>query len=149
MLIHDQKEAHAEAVIRQNIERWMAALRKRDLDRLMASYENDVVAFDAMPPHAYTGIDAYRKLWSDWFGMLEGPIGFELHDLAIVTGDRVAFAHALCRISATQKSGERGNVWMRWTSGWRLIDGKWLVVHEHTSAPFDTATSRAVLTATP
>lgn len=145
-MLHVQNNTDAEAAIRQNIERWMDALRRKDLDRLMASYETDIVAFDAAPPHAYNGIDAYRKLWADWFGMLEGPIGLELADLAIAAGDRVAFAHALCHISATQKRGQRGDIWMRWTCGWRLIDGKWLVVHEHMSAPFDAATNRAVLT---
>jgi len=144
MATKDQNEAE----IRWIIERWIDALRAKDLDRLMASYETDVVAFDAAAPLRYIGVDAYRKSWGDWFDTLDGPIDFELRDLAIAADDRVAFAHGLCHTTAQRKSGPRGDVWMRWTAGWKKLGGSWLLVHEHVSAPFDQR-SRAVLHATP
>ncbi|HWU90142.1 MAG TPA: nuclear transport factor 2 family protein [Kofleriaceae bacterium] len=144
MATQDQNEAE----IHRIIERWIDALRAKDLDRLMASYETDVVAFDAAAPLRYIGVDAYRKSWGDWFATLDGPIDFELRDLAIAAADHVAFAHGLCHTTAQHKNGPRGDVWMRWTAGWKKIGGVWLLVHEHVSAPFD-AKTRAVLHATP
>jgi ketosteroid isomerase-like protein len=116
---------------------------------MMVSYETDVVAFDATPPLQYEGIDAYRKTWRDWLDTLEGPIAYVLHDLAICAGDAVAFTHGLVHMVAMQKRGRSGDGWLRWTAGWRKIDGAWLVVHEHVSAPFERETHRAVLDARP
>jgi len=141
----DQNEAEIRAII----ERWSEALRVRDLDRMMASYETCVVAFDATPPLQRVGIDDYREAWRGWLATLEGPIDHELRELAICAAGAVAFSHALVHIAATQKSGRRGDVWLRWTAGWRKLDGAWLVVHEHVSAPLERETGRAVLDARP
>jgi ketosteroid isomerase-like protein len=143
MASRDQNEAE----IRVIIDRWIDALRARDLDRMMTSYETDVVAYDATTPLQYVGIDAYRETWRTWLATLEGPIGYELHDLAICAGDDVAFTHGLVHMAAMEKSGRRGDAWLRWSAGWRKIGGAWLVVHEHVSAPFEKETARAVLDA--
>ena len=36
--------------------------------------------------------------------------------------------------------------WLRTTAGYKRIQGKWHIVHEHCSVPFDPETSRAVFT---
>jgi ketosteroid isomerase-like protein len=145
MPTRDQNEAE----IREILARWIEGLRAHDLDRMMASYETCVIAFDATPPLQYVGIDAYRETWRSWLDTLEGPVGYELRELAVCAGDDVAFTHGLVHMAATQKSGRRGDAWLRWTAGWKKIDGAWLVVHEHVSAPFEIETNRAVLDARP
>lgn len=145
MATRDQNEAE----IREIVARWIEALRARDLDRMMTSYETCVVAFDATPPLHHAGIDAYRKTWGDWLDTLEDPIDYELRELAICAGDDVAFTHGLVHVVATPKRGRRGDGWLRWTAGWKKIGGAWLVVHEHVSAPFEPETRRAVLDAAP
>jgi ketosteroid isomerase-like protein len=66
----------------------------------------------------------------------EGPIGFEIRDLAITTGDDVAFSHSLNRISGKRTDGQTTDVWVRSTVCFRKVDGEWMVVHEHASVPF-------------
>ena len=39
---------HAESEIRQLIERWMQAVRDRDIQGIVAPYTDDIVAFDAI-----------------------------------------------------------------------------------------------------
>jgi ketosteroid isomerase-like protein len=39
-------------------------------------------------------------------------------------------------MQATSTSGKRVDLWTRATIGFRKIDGRWLVVHEHVSVPF-------------
>jgi ketosteroid isomerase-like protein len=141
MANRDQNEEE----IREIIERWIEALRARDLDRMMTSYETCVVAFDAILPLQRVGIDAYREAWRAWLDTLEGPIAYEQRELAISAGDDLAFTHALVHMAATQKSGRHGGAWMRWTAGWKKIDGAWVVVHEHVSAPFEPETGQVVL----
>ena len=66
----------------------------------------------------------------------KGPLGYELRDLEIVTGDGVAFSHSLNHLTGTRKGGETSDVWFRSTFGFRKVDGEWKIVHEHESVPF-------------
>jgi ketosteroid isomerase-like protein len=46
----------------------------------------------------------------------------------------VAFSHGLARVSGSLKIGET-DYWVRRTTRFRKIDGKWLIIHEHISLP--------------
>jgi ketosteroid isomerase-like protein len=72
-------------------------------------------------------------------------MGYEVHDLDITVGDDVAFTRSFNRLSATLNTGQKTDVWLRWTACFRKIGGKWLIVHMHASVPFDMETGRAVL----
>ena len=132
----ETSKAIAEAEIRQLIDNWAAALRAKDSNALMSHYTPDILVFDLAPPLQYAGIDAYRKNFEEWFPSFEGPIGYEIRDLSITTGDDAAFSHSLNRISGTRTSGEQTDVWVRATVGFRKVDGKWRIAHEHASVPF-------------
>lgn len=138
-----------EAELREIFARWMESLRARDLDRMMASYENDVVVFDVTGPLLYEGLDDYREVWRARLDAFVGPIEYEVRDLAVCAGDVVAFTHALVRLNATRAHGRRIDFWMRWSGAWKKIAGAWLVVHEHLSVPFELETGEAVLDAQP
>jgi len=47
----------------------------------------------------------------------------------------VAWSTATLKEEATLKNGKREMANMRWTVVWQKQDGKWLIVHEHTSEP--------------
>jgi uncharacterized protein (TIGR02246 family) len=124
------------AQIRERIDQWAKALRAKDVDRLMSHYAPDMLLFDLAPPLQYRGADAYRKSLEEWFSTFRGPVGYEIRDLSIMAGDDVAFCHSLNRISGTRTNGEKTDVWVRATVGFRKIDGKWMLTHEHVSVPF-------------
>lgn len=69
---------------------------------------------------------------------------FEMHDLNVAAGDDVAFATALKRCGGTGENGVEKAGWMRMTTGYRKTNGKWRVVHEHFSAPFDMETLKVL-----
>jgi ketosteroid isomerase-like protein len=69
---------------------------------------------------------------------------FEVHDVQVTAGDDVAFATALTRCSGTDDNGEAKAGWMRMTAGYRKMYGKWTIVHEHFSAPFDMETLKVI-----
>jgi hypothetical protein len=48
-------------------------------------------------------------------------------------------------VSGTRTNGDHTYVWVRATVGFRKIDGKWMVTHEHLSVPFDMETYKASL----
>ena len=126
-----------ESQIRQRLETWTKALRSKDLDGLMSHYAEDILVFDIAPPLQYEGATAYRKNWADWFPSFQGPVGYEIRDLTITTGDGVAFCSSLNRLTGKRTSGENSDVWLRATVGFRKIGGKWMVTHEHFSVPIN------------
>jgi uncharacterized protein (TIGR02246 family) len=142
--IMSTNKAIYEAQIRQLIDGWAKALRAKDINVLMSYYTPDIVLFDLPPPLEYRGADAYRKNWEEWLPSFQGPVGYEIRDLSITTGDDVAFCHSLNRISGTRTKGEETDVWVRATVGFRKIDGKWMITHEHLSVPFDMETNQAL-----
>ena len=126
-----------EAAIRELYDRWARAFRAHDIDGIMAVYApgDAVVGYDIVAPLQYVGKEAYRKDYEVFLAEYVGPIDIEYRDLRIVASGDVAFIHALERISGTLKNGQKSDIWVRATSGLRKIKGKWLIVHEHFSAP--------------
>jgi uncharacterized protein (TIGR02246 family) len=124
------------AQIRRLVDSWTEAVRSKDIDRLMSHYATDIVVFDLAPPLQYTGADAYRTNWEGWFPTFRGPIGYEIRDLNIVSGENVAYCHSFNRITGTRTNDETTDVWVRATFCCRKIGGKWKIQHGHQSVPF-------------
>jgi uncharacterized protein (TIGR02246 family) len=142
------KTTDTTAEVQEVLDRWAKAFRDKDIEGIMAVYAagNAVVAYDIVPPLQYRGKDAYRKSYVEFLDQYTGAIELEVRDPHIAAGNDVAFIHALERVSGTLKSTrQHSDLWMRATSGLRKIDGKWLIVHDHISAPVDFATGKAVL----
>jgi ketosteroid isomerase-like protein len=63
----------------------------------------------------------------------------------VVTFDlRPPAGHSLSHIRSIRTSGEQADYWVRVTSGFRVVNGRWLIVHEHISMPIDMQTLQAV-----
>ncbi len=139
----------AESAIRELIEDWTRAFLAKDLDGIMAHYAEDIVAFDAIKALQFKGLAAYREHWKECLTFCEGEMRFELHELTIAAAGDVAFSHSLSHCGGTNDEGEEQACWMRGTVGYRRLDGKWKVVHEHFSAPFDMQSGKAMCDLTP
>jgi uncharacterized protein (TIGR02246 family) len=135
----------AEAEIRALVDNWLRAVLARDIDGIMSHYAPDILSFDAISQLQFKGVDAYRTHWEACLSMCPGPMIFEIHDLNIAAGNDVAFCHCLTRCGATEENGAEKASWMRVTVCYRKTNGKWLVVHEHCSAPFDMESCKALL----
>jgi uncharacterized protein (TIGR02246 family) len=134
-----------EAPIRELIEDWAKAARANDIEGIMAAYAPDVVSFDAIAQLQFKGAEAYRKHWEMCVAMCSGPMTFEIHDLDIAAAGDVAFGHYLLRCGGAGEDGEEKTGWMRATVCYRKRSGRWMVVHEHFSAPFDMESGKALL----
>lgn len=133
-----------EARIRELIDNWAVKFRAKDLDGIMSIYAPEIVSFDAIAQLQFKGVEAYKKHWEACLSFCQGPIIFEMHELDITASDDVAFSHCLNWCGGTDESGEEKASWMRATVCWRKLNGKWKVVHEHYSAPFDMETGKAM-----
>jgi PhnB protein len=132
----DTSEPDAETQICERIDDWLNALRAKDIDRVMAHYASAILVCDLAPPLRRSGMQALRQFLEDWFPTWQGPIGFELRDLQITSGDDIAYCHGLKRISGRKTDGEEPDLWIRATLCFRKIDGEWKITHWHESVPF-------------
>jgi len=125
-----------EAVIRELIERWAAAVHGGDLATVVKDHADDIVMFDVPPPtEGVRGIDAYRRTWPPFFVWQAQGASFEIVSLQITAGPDVAFAHALLRCGTPEDFDEDPDNRLRLTLGLRKDDGRWIVAHEHHSFP--------------
>lgn len=134
-----------EAQIRALIEDRVKAVRAKDINGVMSNHAPDILSFDVVNPLQYTGSNTVRERAEEWFSWYQGPIGYEVRDLSITTGDDVAFCHYLYRVSGTTTEGGKVDMWVRATVCYRKIDGTWMITHEHNSVPFDVETFKASL----
>jgi ketosteroid isomerase-like protein len=134
----------AQVQIRALLEDWSAGIREKDLDRIMAYYAPDIVAFDAIVQLQFKGIDAYRKHWEYCLGLCEGAMVFEQHQLSVYADEHLASAHWLNRCGGVDDKGEEKASWMRGTATYRKTAEGWKAVHEHFSAPFDMESGKAL-----
>jgi ketosteroid isomerase-like protein len=124
--------------IRQLLAERAAAMRSGDADALVAPFTADAVKFDLAPPLQHVGpevrdTDGLRA----WFATFDGPVHYEITELAVTAGDDVAYCHSLNRMGATPVGSPEGfEMWFRATVGLRKVDGSWRITHEHTSTPF-------------
>lgn len=129
------RTATAEGEIRGVLDQWARATRTGARDRVLSNHEPDVLIYDVLPPMKYEGVDAYRESWDEWQPETEGEVTFDLHDLEISAGQEVAFAHALLHCGGTTVEGREFEDWVRATFCLRKHEGRWLVAHQHISAP--------------
>jgi len=138
-----------EAGIQGLLDDWTRSIRDKNIEGVMSIYAQEVVSFDLVPPLRYMGADEFRKAWEEVFLVYQGPIDYEIHDVNITVGDDVAFTHSLNRISGTMNTGQKTDLWVRWTACFRKINGKWLIVHHQVSVPVDLENGKAALSLKP
>jgi len=127
-----------EAQIRQLISEKEALMRSKDASGLVSRYAPEIVQFDLAPPLQHSGPEVLDPSGvQGWFATFDGPLDYEVRDLAVTAGEDVAFCTSLERLTATpQGTAESFTLWFRVTVGLRKTDGTWRITHEHSSTPF-------------
>src|SRR5438876_12414450 len=75
-------KADAQADIKALEDRFIAAVKAKDLDAIMKVYVPDqtLFVFDVVPPRQYAGGAAYRKDWQEDLDTFNGPTTVALTD---------------------------------------------------------------------
>lgn len=120
--------------IREQIERWVAAVDAGDLDGAVAHRTDDILMFDVPPPErGARGTAAYRATWPPFLAWQRGGACFELDELQVTEGVDVAYATALLRCGTPDELAREPERRLRLTLGLRREGGRWRVAHEHHS----------------
>jgi uncharacterized protein (TIGR02246 family) len=131
--------------IRGWLDHWTKAVSAKDVDRVMELYTDDVVSYDVVPPLQYVGKEAYRADYQQFFSQYESDLHVETRDLHVGTTGELGYATGLQTISGMLKHGQKSGVWVRFTSLFRKVNGKWLDFHDHVSVPVDIEYGKALL----
>lgn len=133
----DQKQSRSpdEAAIRDVVESWAAAVRRRDFEGILQNHSSDILMFDVPPPFQSIGIEAYKKTWDLFFSCSGDPIVFDITSMTITSASEVAFVAATMHCTEPGIDGERKGLDFRLTIGLRKFDGRWTITHEHHSVP--------------
>jgi ketosteroid isomerase-like protein len=131
------------AAIRAVIEERVSAIGAGDAARANAVLAEDIVAFEMAPPLAMTSA-AVRDdaALTAWLRSWDGPISIEILNMEVAAAGDVGFAHAFHRLEGRRLGGEIVSFWFRSTLCFRKRDGRWLIVHGHSSVPFDPANEK-------
>ena len=143
--------ADARADIKALVDRYVAAVKAKDVDAVMKVYVLDetLLVFDVFLPRQYVGAAAYRKDWQDFIDSFNGSIGIEVTDLEIEADKMLAFSHDIERWTGTDKQGKKVDITVRVTDIYKKIKRHWLIVHEHNSFPVNPDSGKADLNSTP
>jgi ketosteroid isomerase-like protein len=134
-----------EAAVHAVLESMARAVRTRNVDAMLAQCAPEVVTFDLVAPIKHEGADTLRQLWGKTLAAFEGQLDYDYQQLAIQVDGDVAFARSLNRFGGTTTDGTPVVNWLRSTLGLRRIDGRWKIVHQHVSVPFDMESGKALL----
>ena len=121
--------------VRNVVESWAAAVRRKDYEEILKNHSSDVVMFDVPPPFQSKGIEAYKRTWDLFFSCSGDPVVFEITEMTVFADSNVAFVIARMRCTEPGSQGEREELEFRLTIGLQKIDGQWIIMHEHHSVP--------------
>jgi ketosteroid isomerase-like protein len=135
--------------IKTLLDAWLEAVRRKDIERLLALYAPGIVYFDVVPPLQIKGLDAVRRNFMRWFNLWNGDIDAEIDDLHISQSGSLATAVMLYRVRGTLKPGLDVDYWVRATVSCQRLDQGWRITHEHVSLPIDFQSGNAVMNLEP
>ena len=145
-------ESKDEKEIRALGDRVSAAIKAKNVDAIMANCVPDesLFIFNVNPPLELVGAKAYRKHWEDFLATIPGPIvKSEFSDLSIMTDGKLGLSHGIVHLVWNDRDGKKLDITYRLTTGYRKIEGKWLIVHVHVSVPVDITSGMAVFSSKP
>jgi ketosteroid isomerase-like protein len=101
--MHENKNgSRDEIVIRNLVEDWASAVRRRDLNGILRNHSSNMLMFDVPPPLQSKGIDAYEKTWQVFFAWSPDPVVFNIREMSITAGSDVAFVAAVMHCAGTE-----------------------------------------------
>ncbi|EMR13874.1 ketosteroid isomerase [Methylophaga lonarensis MPL] len=130
--------------VQQQMQRWQQAVISQDVGQIMTFYHDNVRAFDAISQLQFSNRSQYQQHWQTCLSMCTLS-KFDIDQLDIYADGDLAVCSFLNHCGGIdEQTGQEQASWMRGTQVYRQINGQWLIVHEHFSAPFDPTTGAAM-----
>lgn len=119
----------------------------KDIDALMALYDENVRIFDLWAGWAFNSAEAWRTAMAHWFSSLGTErVVVELDEVQTTVTDNLAVIHAFITYKSVSAEGqdlraqENRVTWVV-----EQKNNTWKIVHEHSSAPVDFESMKVIL----
>ena len=141
----------AQGAIRTLEASFAAAVRAKDIDKIMAKYtvSEVLVVFDVNSPRQYTGWQACKEHWQKFLAVCKDAPTMRISELRIYGGAGYAYSHSIQHFACTTQQDKKLDLILRVTDGYANFGGDWLIAHEHVSVPVDLTTGQADLQSKP
>lgn len=139
-MTNSRTQAPGDEEIRELIADLEKAVCRKDIDAVMAHYADEVVVFNVRPPFEIRGKQDWRHEWEFAVSHFPESFGYQIKDLAVERNGEIASVHYRFRYTAMPFPSS----WIRNTAVFKTVGGRWQIVHEHFSLPFDPETSKVV-----
>jgi ketosteroid isomerase-like protein len=115
------------------------ALRRAHHDRdaagIAAAFAPEAVICDLSPPLSHHGVDVAAK--QAWLDSWDGPIELDTPPGTLMISGDLAIHYGFTRMSGRPRAaGREVGFWLRDTIVLRRENGRWRIVHLHSSVPF-------------
>ena len=131
--------------IRAVLDERARAVAERDADTLARRFADDVDSFGVTPPARTTGREPLERGMAAWFAGYASTIDYAVHDLQVTSADDLAVAAFCYRVTGTLTGGQEVDMRVRATTVFRRRQGRWVLVHQHESVPWDPETGQGLL----
>lgn len=135
--------SNTEQEIRRDFEHWFAAAAAKDIDGVMSHIADTVVSYEHDVPLQYVGADGVRDVCQRGFDTMTGDFRWDVPDLQIIVRDDIAITWGLNHMRAQEPGGRTFESFSRGTRIFQKIDGKWKMIHQHVSYPYDPVSGEA------
>jgi ketosteroid isomerase-like protein len=129
------------------LDSYKAAVFAKDVDAFVALYDGDVHVFDMWGTWSLRGIESWRNMATEWFSSLGAErVIVRIKDAQSTLVGEMAIGHAILTYTAVSADGkEQRSLSNRITMALKRTGESWKVLHEHTSAPVDHQSLKAML----
>jgi uncharacterized protein YndB with AHSA1/START domain len=127
-----ERQLAAERDLRSLFEEWFRASERKDLDACMAPLAPDVLSYEHETPLVHRGVDALRASCKVGFDKAPEPFRWDIPELRVMVRGDVAVTWGL-----NHMRGPGLEMWSRGTRIFQRIDGRWRMIHQHVSFPYD------------
>jgi uncharacterized protein YndB with AHSA1/START domain/ketosteroid isomerase-like protein len=134
----------AEREVRALYAEWFRASERKDLDASMAPVAATVVSYEHGVPLAYCGVDRVRAACKLGFDSMPSGLRWDVPELSVIIRGDVAVTWGL-----NHMHGGGVDMWSRGTRVFQKRDGRWQMIHQHASFPFDPSDGAAKLNLRP
>ena len=126
---------------------YRAAVLAKDVEAVLALYDEDARVFDTWGRWSYDGRNAWAQAVEEWLGGLgDERVAVEVEDVRAIASDDVAVVHLLIVYRGLSKEGDDLRAMTnRLTWALRRTGDAWRIAHEHTSVPVDPETGTVIL----
>ena len=134
-----------QTTIRAIIDARCASVSSGEIETSMADVDDNIVVFDVVDPLFHRGKSSALARAKEWHASFVRPPRLKVRDVEVFVAGDLAFTCFLSHASGEQKTGQRVDMWFRTTLGFQRKNGRWWIVHEHDSVPFDPMKGQASL----